>query len=327
MMSKFYFGLFLATLAVMFGTGAVVVLGNTGVGKSSLLNMLAGRNVFRVGEGVMSETSLTAAHVGPLLGKSGTAAIQLRLIDTQGLSDSGGNTKDMENIKSIVEFIKNEQAIDLFILCFDGTSPRFSSYAQSAVNVFRQIFPDFLKHTVLVFNKWKSPDLERMRKLRTDYQVIFKREYGVTAIPCFFLDSFFNVAMLRDNVDGTQSVRHLHANIRARTQTEIDALVAHLVNKQSECDVRSIEAKNTERQRLINEREALELKCKQEKEAHQRLVEQRIEHERQLYEHRISLCIERCASFDPFNHHFHLFCAEQCNQTGGSFILNSSVGK
>ena len=64
----------------------VVVLGNTGVGKSSLLNMFAGSDVFQVGEGAMSETSLTAAHDDTLLvGKTPdtAAAKQLRLIDTQ----------------------------------------------------------------------------------------------------------------------------------------------------------------------------------------------------------------------------------------------------
>ena len=48
------------------GVFNVVVLGNTGVGKSSLLNMLAGADAFKVGDGAISETSLTnARHLHP----------------------------------------------------------------------------------------------------------------------------------------------------------------------------------------------------------------------------------------------------------------------
>ena len=176
---------------------------------------------------------------------------------------------------------------------------------------------------MLVFNKWTTPDAERANRLRVDYQAIFECEYGVTAVPCFFIDSFFNVAMLRDNADdGTQSVRHLHASIRARTQAQLNALVAFLVDKQSECDVRTIETKETERQALIRERQALELKRQQEEEEHRRLVEQqRIEHERQLYAHRIHLCLERCAH-SAFRH----LCIQSNNATKRAEIL-TTLGK
>ena len=261
----------------------VVVLGNTGVGKSSLLNMLAGQDVFRVGEGAMSETSLTKASVHRLLAKSD--GIQLRLIDTQGLSDSGGNAKDMEHIKNMVESIKKEQTVDMFIICFDGTSPRFSAFAQSTVKLFQQIFPDFWRHAVLVFNKWTSPDVSRMTNLRNEYQAIFRRDYGVNQIPCYFIDSFFNRAMLRDNADGTQSVRTLHPTIMERTQTQVNAMVSHLVSKPSACDVRKIEPKDTEQERLLKERQEAQLRLQRQQEENRRLAEQqRIENERRIAE-------------------------------------------
>ena len=270
----------------------VVVLGSTGVGKSSLLNMLAGADVFKVGDGAMSETSLTSAHVHRLMGNAD--GVQVRLVDTQGLSDSGGNTKDMEHIKNMVEFIKQEQSVDLFIICFDGMSPRFAGYAQSTVRLFRQIFPDFLQHTALVFNKWTSPDVNAMNNLRSEYQAIFRSEYGVANIPCFFIDSFFNRVMLRDNVDGSQSMRPLHPNIQQRTQNELDGMFQFMLNKQTACDVRKIEPKDTEQEELIKEREALRLRQQQEVEEHRRQVElQRLENERLLAEQRyyITLCI------------------------------------
>jgi predicted GTPase len=261
----------------------VVVLGNTGVGKSSLLNMLAGQDVFRVGEGAMSETSLTKASVHRLFDNN--SAIQLRLIDTQGLSDSGGNAKDMEHIKNMVESIKKEQFVDLFIICFDGTSPRFSAYAQSTVKLFQQIFPEFWRHTVLVFNKWTSPDVNRMNNLRAEYQVIFKRDFKVDQIPCYFIDSFFNRAMLRDNADGTQSVRQLHPNIMQRTQSEVNDMISHLTSKSNACDVRTIEPKDTEQERLVKERQEAQLRLQRQQEESRRFAEQqRLENERRIAE-------------------------------------------
>ena len=83
----------------------IVVLGNTGVGKSSLLNMLAGnQNAFIVGDEGNSQTQLTSYDVYKFLGKQD--GIKLRLVDTQGLSDTGGDKKDMQHIKNMVERIR-----------------------------------------------------------------------------------------------------------------------------------------------------------------------------------------------------------------------------
>ena len=298
---------FLAVLSCFFDGGEsmpkgvynVVILGNTGVGKSSLLNMFAGTDAFKVGDGAMSETSLTTAQLHRLMGRPD--GIQLRLIDTQGLSDSGGNSKDMEHIKNMVNYIRQEQSVDMFIICFDGQSPRFAGYTQSTVNLFQQIFPDFMQHAVLVFNKWTSPDVNRMNNQRAEYQQLFQREYGIANIPCFFIDSFFNRAMLRDNEDGSQTVRHLHPSIQERTQRQIDELVNFLLAKPSYCDVRTIEAKNTEMEELRLAREAAELRRRQEEEENRRRLEQqRLENERILEEQRFA-CFQ---SISLCNHHF-----------------------
>ena len=232
----------------------VVVLGNTGVGKSALLNMFAGEDLFKVGDSAMSETSIAASQVHKFMGRPD--AINLRLIDTQGLSDTGGDSKDMSHIKNMVEYIKQLQEIDLFIICFDGTNPRFTSYAQSTISLFSQIFPDFLYHSVIVFNKWNTPDKNRMSNLKREYQNKINNDYKLANIPCYFIDSYFNKVMLRDNEDGTESMRAPHPNTQQRTLAQVIELVNYLVLKGTTCDVRKIEPKETEMSQLKNANEA-----------------------------------------------------------------------
>ena len=231
----------------------IVVLGNTGVGKSSLLNMFAGSEAFEVGDNAVSETQIASAKVYKFMGKDD--GIQLRLIDTQGLSDTGGDSKDMAHIKNMVDYIKTLEEIDMFLICFDGQNPRFTSYAQSTISLFSQIFPDFLFHSALVFNKWIFADANKAINLKKQYQTKFKADYGIDNIPCYFIDSFFNRKMLRDNDDGSQTVRELHPRIQERTRVQVIELVNYLILKENVCDVRKIEPKDTEQTALVKEKD------------------------------------------------------------------------
>jgi hypothetical protein len=172
-------------------------------------------------------------------------SIRVRLVDTQGLSDSGGDTKDMQHIKNMVERIRELETIDLFLLCLDGMNPRFTAYVQSTISLFSDIFPDFLHHTVLVFNKWISPNWIDKFSLKNQYQELVRNHFSFSNIPCFFIDSFFNLKMLRDNDDGTQTERYLHHSIQERTQTEINDLITHLTLKSNKCSVKKIIPQNT----------------------------------------------------------------------------------
>ena len=150
-----------ATLSEIYN---VVVLGNTGVGKSSLLNMFAGNETaFKVGHNALSETQFTTHEVYHLMGKEDYP--KTRLVDTQGLSDTGGDKSDMSHIVDMVKQIKELKEIDLFLLCLDGSNPRLTQYVKSIIILFRDIFPDFLSHTVLVFNKWTSPEPDKLNNL------------------------------------------------------------------------------------------------------------------------------------------------------------------
>ena len=233
----------------------IVALGNSGVGKSSLLNMLAGdEEAFNVGHTASSVTEFTESRVFRFMNESD--GIRVRLVDTQGLSDSGGDQTEMNNLRNMVEHIRGLGRVDLFLICLDGLNPRFTTYTHATVDLLRSIFPDFLKHAVLVFNKWTLP-LERTFKLRQEYQAMFRAAYNTsTDIPCYFIDSNFNRAMLRFNDDGEERVCYLHPRQQAKTRAQLIGLKNFLALKNSYCVVSDIEAKETERVRMLAEIEA-----------------------------------------------------------------------
>jgi small GTP-binding protein len=218
----------------------IVALGNTGVGKSSLLNMLAGENSFKVGTSIDSQTKQTTWKLHKYNGIVG--GHRLRLIDTQGLSDVGGLELQEKYLYNMIEQIKHLDYISLFIICLDGTNPRFTQYMESMINEFKDHvkFPDFLENSVLVFNKWTSPNKSRSTELMRQYQRKFEEDYEISDIPCFFIDSNYNQKMLRQNDDGTSEERYLHPNIQAITADQSDKLMRYIINKKTEADVKNL---------------------------------------------------------------------------------------
>ena len=230
----------------------ICVLGNTGVGKSALLNMLAGNtNAFKVSSSFNSETQIANSEIYNFMGQPDQ--IRLRLIDTQGLSDTGGDSVDMIHIKNMVNKIKELGTIDLFLLCLDGQNPRFTPYVKETVNLFINIFPDFLYHTVIIFNKWNTAHLDQFRSFyQFQYQSKFKTEFNLEKpIPCYFIDSFYNLKLPRESIeDGTIQERYLHPNVQERTRAQVIGLVNYLINKNSVCDVTDIIPQPTKRRKL-----------------------------------------------------------------------------
>ena len=102
----------------------LMVIGNTGDGKSTLCNTLVGREgAFKEGDGWKSETQKTVAKGGMFKTK------KILVLDTPGLQDLNGN--DQVHIGEMISELKKEPRTQCFAFVIDGGSskPRFDIYS------------------------------------------------------------------------------------------------------------------------------------------------------------------------------------------------------
>jgi len=171
----------------------LVVFGNTGEGKSTVLNLLCGvENAFVESQSIDSVTQKTEAKLFQWVDTTDN----INFIDTQGLSDTSGN--DSSHIKQMVEELGRNAHINLFVVVINGTNPRLTLYTQETIKMFINIFGrGVLDNTVLLFSHWnireRSPANEQ--DLERDYNDKFRNLWGLGMdkhIPCYFIDSKYN---------------------------------------------------------------------------------------------------------------------------------------
>jgi predicted GTPase len=168
-------------------TKKLIVIGNTGDGKSTFLNLIAGEKVFEEGEGIDSETLETNYKTCNFFGE------EMILCDTQGLSDTRGY--DTQHIPQMVEKIKNLQYINTCLIVLNGTNVKFSQHTQQTIRFFITMFSnDILKNIVLIFTHWNiaTEPIARENMIRNQYNEKFKELFSLqTEVPCFFIDSHY----------------------------------------------------------------------------------------------------------------------------------------
>lgn len=138
----------------------ILMLGSTGVGKSSLANVLLGRDrnyqdlqgrgCFTVGGGIDPVTTATCAEKGQYLGNGSRVTI----IDTPGFGDDLEHEE--ETIDELVDVLKNQiKWVHVFVLTFNGESPRMTFAFKSMIRLFEKMFGShFWKNAVFEVTRW-----------------------------------------------------------------------------------------------------------------------------------------------------------------------------
>ena len=144
----------------------LLVIGETGVGKSTLINNLLGEEVADEGHSVTSETSAVNCYKGVIEG------VPVKVYDTPGLADSRSD-RDEEYLEQIKKLIETEP-IHLIIYCLKMNEPRMRRGIIHTFQQYTQIGVDWKKTAIaLTF----ADDLKPPPKL--------KKQKGITEIEYF----------------------------------------------------------------------------------------------------------------------------------------------
>ncbi|TNN72039.1 GTPase IMAP family member 7 [Liparis tanakae] len=121
----------------------IVLLGKTGVGKSSVANTLFGEPLFKVGDSVNSETGKCQSVTKPVNGRN------ITLIDTPGFFDTDRSDKDLKSeiLRSVTEFAPGPHVF-LIVLRVE----RYTEQEQDVIAKMHQYFSDeFFKYASVLF--------------------------------------------------------------------------------------------------------------------------------------------------------------------------------
>jgi len=189
----------------------IVIIGATGVGKSSLANVLLGRDrsydghnfkdgCFKVTSKLDPMTKATCADRGYWLGN--TSLPEFTIIDTPGFGDD--LLKEEKTIESLVNTLKNDiKYIHLFVIAFRQQDNRMTHALRSMLSLFEKMFGRaFWNNAVLEATHWNyGSQFERVRSKSNppitedfwanQFNRKLNQEFQVpNALPAVFIDTF-----------------------------------------------------------------------------------------------------------------------------------------
>ena len=149
-----------------------ILIGKTGVGKTSLLNIMYKENIGKVGYSSHSETKVSKDYY--IKEKIGNENIYFCIIDTPGLYDTEGEEKDNSQKYQLNSLI-SEKGIKVKGLLFlsNFQNERFDSSEQFSLIHYNSMFPlkDFWHHIIFIFTHYYGDpdgDSKEEIKIRAD---------------------------------------------------------------------------------------------------------------------------------------------------------------
>ena len=246
-----------------------VIIGSTGVGKSSLANSLMGRhpyddrdfikNLTKFKDGCFSSAWKTGGNVkttdtcydqGPFLGNlprnfSRPTYPDVTIVDTPGFGDAN-RTAEHKAIKRLVEVLKNDiKCVNAFVICFNKVeTKRLDRAMANMLGLFEEMFGKaFWEHAIVEITFYKhdhdaSP--EREKQIEDTVNRMLKRELDLKFdLKATFIDSHYNNNYPEEPVAFAKNAKELFefANNTKPFSTEgIESVLTALGRKQKEVE-------------------------------------------------------------------------------------------
>ena len=141
---------------------SIIVLGETGTGKSSFCNNLCIEPKCVVGEGLNSETERVQGI------RCEGIYNDIFIIDTPGLNDSNGSEQDAHNINIMNEYIRQNPRIKGIIILLKFTDNRITGSVKDSLKAFADMFPmnEFWSHVIFILSHFyaNTPEEKERRK-------------------------------------------------------------------------------------------------------------------------------------------------------------------
>jgi GTPase Era involved in 16S rRNA processing len=141
----------------------IMVVGNSGCGKTTFINGLLGESVFQIGADVMSSDTCTFSVCDSLIRISDRAPVTLRVFDTVGFNDTllEGNEKILNQL-----FASEITELDFFLVCVPAGRDNVMESRLKDSHKFLQKFPAVqAKNIVIVVTKVTEDDREAVQAL------------------------------------------------------------------------------------------------------------------------------------------------------------------
>lgn len=151
---------------------SIIVLGETGTGKSTFCNNLCLQPKCVVGEGLNSETEKVQGI------KCEGAYNDIFIIDTPGLNDSNGPEQDELNINQMNEYIRQNPRIKGIIILLKFTDNRLTGSVKKSLKAFCDMFPmnDFWNHVIFILSHFYANSPEEKQKRKKNLLKNYKQE-------------------------------------------------------------------------------------------------------------------------------------------------------